>query len=140
MKFILVVLMTLVLGFTVNAQRQATAFEAASVARSAANIHDMSIGVDLSRSRFIATNADFIHLLIWAYGILPQQIVQTIGPADWSSQRFNIQGQAPKAGSPYSRGDISVMLQRLIEDRFKLTFHWEDERFVIDHLAQPSAD
>ncbi len=53
----------------------------------------------------------------WAYHLNPYQIS---GPDSISTDRFDI---AAKAGSPAPESQLRLMLQSLLRDRFKLTFH-----------------
>jgi uncharacterized protein (TIGR03435 family) len=53
----------------------------------------------------------------WAYHLNPYQIS---GPDSISTDRFDI---AAKAGSPAPESQLRLMLQSLLGDRFKLTFH-----------------
>jgi uncharacterized protein (TIGR03435 family) len=65
----------------------------------------------------ITARQETVHsLVISAYGVLPYQIV---GGPDWmKSDRFEI---AAKAGADVPVAQIQLMMQSLLEDRFKLT-------------------
>jgi uncharacterized protein (TIGR03435 family) len=116
----------------------ATIFDSASIKYSEAKNLDMSIGADLKRGRFSAINASLVDLLLWAYGI---ELKQIVGGPDWiKSMRFNVEGQAPKTTRQYSRDDILLMVQPLLEQRFNLAFRREGYAFVIDHVEQPTPD
>src|SRR6185312_6523993 len=103
------------------------AFEAATVRPSApidqATMMNMiragkvPLGAHISATRAEYTYLDLQTLLTYAYGVKRYQIT---GP-DWmSNARFDIIAKLP-AGS--TKADAARMLQTLLEDRFKLTFH-----------------
>lgn len=77
----------------------------------------MPLGAHVSASRAEYSYLDLQTLLTYAYGVKRYQIT---GP-DWmSTARFDIIAKLP-AGS--TKADAARMLQTLLEDRFKLTFH-----------------
>ncbi|HEU5020949.1 MAG TPA: TIGR03435 family protein [Bryobacteraceae bacterium] len=115
-----------VLAAAVSAQPR-PAFEAASIRPSApidgptmmAMIRSgkMPLGAHVTASRAEYTYLDLKTLLTYAYGVKTYQIT---GP-DWmSSTRFDIAAKLP-AGA--TKSAAPRMLQTLLENRFKLTFH-----------------
>ena len=112
----------------VNAQSPAPAFEVASVKR-----NDSASGNSSSRnlgSRYTATNVTVIQLLRNAYGIQEFQIAG--GPSWVGIDRFDIDATMAPGGKP---GDWQPMLQTLLADRFKLTFHREPRQASIYSLV-----
>ncbi len=75
------------------------------------------------RGRNFATRASSVQdLLSFAYNVQSKQIVN--GPAWVGSDRFDIDALPDAEGVP-STQQIRVMIQKLLADRFKLTFHKE---------------
>jgi uncharacterized protein (TIGR03435 family) len=71
-------------------------------------------------------------LLSFAYNVQSKQIVN--GPAWVGSDRFDIDALPDAEGVPNSQ-QIRVMIQKLLADRFKLTFHHEQremEAYVLE--------
>ena len=112
----------------VSAQNSAPAFEVASVKR-----NDSASGNSSSRnlgSRYTATNVTVIQMLRNAYGI---QEFQIAGGPSWAGiDRFDIDATIPAGSKP---GDAQLMLQTLLADRFKLTFHREPRQASIYSLV-----
>jgi uncharacterized protein (TIGR03435 family) len=77
----------------------------------------LPIGATFDAHRAEYLNLDLKTLVCYAYGVKPYQIS---GP-DWmSATHFDILGKLPEGSV---KGDASKMLQSLLEERFKLTFH-----------------
>ena len=57
----------------------------------------------------------------WAYGVQDSQI---LGPSLLRSERYDI---TAKSDSPAAASQMKLMLQNLLADRFKLTFHRENK-------------
>lgn len=72
----------------------------------------------------VTRNTPLSSLMTFAYGIHPKQIVGA--PAWVESDRFDIEVQPEQQGLPDQR-QLKVLLQKLMADRFKLTFH-KDKR------------
>lgn len=71
---------------------------------------------------FITVNTNMNDLVAFAYGLHAKQIV---GAPDWfGSDLFDIDGVPDVPGQP-SLKQMGVMVQKLLADRFKLTFHHE---------------
>ncbi len=64
-------------------------------------------------------NVSLKSALQWAYGMKEYQV---FGPAWISDERYNI---SAKAAQPVGEGQLRVMLQNLLADRFKIVLHHE---------------
>lgn len=80
--------------------------------------------------RFTATNCSLNLLIQYAFDIMRYQI--TGGPAWAKSDRYDI---AAKAGGDPPMSKIPAMLQRLLEDRFQLEYHWETRESAVYDLV-----
>ena len=92
--------------------------------------------------QLVMTNQSLRPLIVFAYGLLPQQVVG--GPAWLDSTRFDIVAQAgrnippsPPGGPP---GPAQLMLQRLLADRFKLAVRTETREMPIYALTLARSD
>jgi uncharacterized protein (TIGR03435 family) len=76
-----------------------------------------------SNGRFRANNASLQMLLVFAYKLQTQQI--SGGPKWVNSEKFSIEAEASSAtpSGPVDIGQIRLMLQALLADRFKLVVH-----------------
>lgn len=112
----------------VSAQVAAPAFEVASVKR-----NESASGNSSSRNlgnRYIATNVTVIQMLRNAYGI---QEFQIAGGPRWAGvDRFDIDATMAPGSKP---GDWQPMLQTLLAERFKLTFHREPRQAPVYSLV-----
>ncbi|GGA69334.1 hypothetical protein GCM10011507_21060 [Edaphobacter acidisoli] len=76
----------------------------------------------LVRGRRFETRATTLtQLLIFAYGVNQKQL---IGLPTWADNKFDIQGQPDAPGAP-SSDQWKGMMQKLLAERFGLTFHRE---------------
>lgn len=116
------------------------AFEVASIKPSKSG--GSGINSSFYGGRFMATNTDLKTLMQYdAFGIPAPQIMG--GPAWLSTDRFDIDAKVEDAVAEQmkklSREERSLwrrqMLQRLLADRFKLTFHWETREFPVYALV-----
>jgi uncharacterized protein (TIGR03435 family) len=99
------------------------AFEVASVRRIADYPPTATMNGDISHGRLSLNNAHLTQMIAVAYDI---QSVRIQGVPSWlSSDQFQIlaKAQDPETTEP----QVKVMLRSLIEDRFRLKFHWEDK-------------
>ena len=112
----------------ISAQNAAPAFEVASVKR-----NDSASGNSSSRNlgaRYMATNVTVVQLLRNAYGI---QEFQIAGGPSWAGiDRFDVDATLAPGSKP---GDWQPMLQTLLAERFKLTFHREPRQAPIYSLV-----
>jgi uncharacterized protein (TIGR03435 family) len=84
---------------------------------------------------FITVNTDMNDLVAFAYGLHAKQIV---GAPDWfSTDLFDIDGVPDVAGQPNLK-QMGVMVQKLLTDRFKLTFHREQRDLSVYILTVAS--
>ena len=110
------------------AQNGAPAFEVASVKRNDSaswNSSSRNLG-----SRYTATNVTVVQLLRNAFGIQEFQIAG--GPSWVAIDRFDIDATIPQGSKP---GEWQPMLQTLLAERFKLTFHREQRQAPIYSLV-----
>jgi uncharacterized protein (TIGR03435 family) len=105
----------------------AQAFELASVKANKSG--DTGSRFHVRNGTFTATNNSLQDCIRWAYGVRDYQIS---GP-DWlKSERYDI---VAKASSPVPGGQIMLMLQTLLADRFKLTLHREQKLLPVYALV-----
>jgi uncharacterized protein (TIGR03435 family) len=72
--------------------------------------------------RFVTRNSSLGDLIAFAYRV---QVKQIVGAPDWLNQdRYDLTGVPGGQDTP-SMTQVGVMVQRLLEDRFKLKFHHE---------------
>jgi uncharacterized protein (TIGR03435 family) len=115
------------LGAVASAQQPKPRFEVASVKPSGPVTPSRGTWTDVMNSGLrrlpdgITASQETVHsLIISAYGVLPSEIV---GGPDWmKSDRFEI---TAKAGADVPVAQIQLMMQSLLEDRFKLVAHRE---------------
>ena len=92
--------------------------------------------------RIVVTNQPLRRLIIFAYGLQPQQLAG--GPSWLDSDRFDITAQAegnisptPPGGPP---GPAQLMLQRLLTERFGLVVHTEAREMPVYALTVARGD
>lgn len=112
----------------VHAQSPAPAFEVVSV-KSNTSASASSSSRNLG-SRYTATNVTVVQLLRNAYGIQEFEIAG--GPRWMGVDRFDIEATVPAGSKPT---DWQPMLQTLLAERFKLTFHREQRQASIYSLV-----
>ena len=74
------------------------------------------------------TNTSLSDLIKFAYDLHPRQI--TRGPAWLESEKFTITAKPDTEGIPNPK-QLKVMMQKLLEDRFQLTFHREKKELSV---------
>jgi len=85
-------------------------------------------GFRVQNRRFTTINTSVSDLVQFAYGIHPRQI--TNGP-DWISvDKFDITAQPDGEGQPNDR-QWKLMVQKLLADRFKLSFHHDKKELSV---------
>ncbi len=77
----------------------------------------------LPGGRFTATNVTLVDVIVQAYRT--RRIQMQGGPGWIDSERFDIVAKADAAEGEVTRDQWPPMIQALLEDRFKLVFHWE---------------
>jgi uncharacterized protein (TIGR03435 family) len=88
----------------------------------------------IEASRYIASNATARDIIKTAYGLAVDD--QLRGPQWLDSERFDI---TANAGPGSTRGQIQVMLQRLLAERFNLSIAHERARLPVYALVRTSA-
>lgn len=76
---------------------------------------------------FTTTNSTFSSLMIMAYGLHASQIVN--GPSWLESERFDIMAKPEDSGMP-NVTQLKVMVQKLLTERFGLSFHTEQRELT----------
>ena len=72
--------------------------------------------------RFVTRNSSLGDLIAFAYKV---QVKQIVGAPDWlDKDRYDVTGAPSGDGTP-SMTQVGIMVQRLLKDRFGLTFHHE---------------
>jgi uncharacterized protein (TIGR03435 family) len=84
--------------------------------------------------RFTATNCSLGLLIQYAYDVMQFQI--SGAPAWVKSDRYDI---AAKAEGDRQVREIRAMLQRLLEDRFQLKYHWDTKEAAVYYLVVSKA-
>jgi uncharacterized protein (TIGR03435 family) len=100
------------------AAASAPTFELAGVHPSPHTTNTDFTGGVLHADRYLLHNATMVDILSLAYGIDRDSILS--GPAWLDLDRFDIDARAPRTTSP---GDVKLMLQALLADRFHLVTH-----------------
>jgi len=118
------------------AQARRPVFDTASVKPSAPSA-GTSIGP--AGDRLVATNVP-LHLLIrYAYRSASGRMfldVQMIGAPRWAeTERFDIQAKAASSGGAVPPGQLQLMLQSMLEDRFQVQTHREMRELPVYSLV-----
>jgi uncharacterized protein (TIGR03435 family) len=108
-------LFVLILSGVTFGQTAPTAFESADVHISAPVAKPSMRGGVLRGGRYEVHTATMVNLISMAYDMEPGKILGGPKWLDWD--RFDVLAKAPQGTA---RKDVSVMLQNLLEDRFKL--------------------
>jgi uncharacterized protein (TIGR03435 family) len=96
-------------------------FEIATIKPNSSGIPIMQ-DLRIDGRRFVTRNSSLGDLIAFAYKV---QVKQIVGAPDWLNQdRYDVIGAPSGDGTP-SMTQVGTMVQRLLEDRFKLTFHHE---------------
>jgi uncharacterized protein (TIGR03435 family) len=83
-------------------------------------------GFRIGGRKFSVLSTSVSVLMQWAYGVQAKQIV---GAPDWlDNDKYDITGVPDREGQP-SSAQWKTMVQKLLADRFKLTFH-HDQRVL----------
>jgi uncharacterized protein (TIGR03435 family) len=110
-------------------------FEVASIKPGNPNNPRVSYGVDPG-GRFTAINITLRTLIDFAYEVGPHR---TLGPGWINSQKYDIEAKPDAAFArspdPGNSPQLRLMLQSLLEERFRLTFHTESREEQVYILA-----
>ncbi|HTA41967.1 MAG TPA: TIGR03435 family protein [Bryobacteraceae bacterium] len=120
---ILIVLSAAALAQPLPAAASQPAFEVASIKSSTDRQHGNVTEIAPGGERFTATNASLKLLLMTAYGVNDRQI--SGGPSWLNSEFYDIQAKAERPSSPEQ---VHLMLQTLLQERFKLRLHKTTEQ------------
>jgi uncharacterized protein (TIGR03435 family) len=85
-------------------------------------------GIRLSRHEFLAVNTNLSDLIVFAYGVHQKQLVGAPGWAE--TEKFDIQAVPNSEGLP-TLDQWKLMVQKLLEDRCKLSFHHEQKELPV---------
>lgn len=89
-------------------------------------------GFRVQNRRFTTINTSVSDLIQFAYGIHPRQVTNA---PDWISvDKFDITAQPDGEGQPNDR-QWKLMVQKLLKDRFKLTFHNDKKELAVYSLT-----
>jgi Protein of unknown function (DUF3738). len=79
-------------------------------------------GINVQGSHFRTRNTSLSDLIAFSYGLQQKQI---IGAPDWvGTDKWDIEAQPDVPGVP-NRNQVTMMIQKLLADRFQLKFHNE---------------
>jgi uncharacterized protein (TIGR03435 family) len=86
----------------------------------------------LGRDRLKIVNANLSDLIVFAYGLHPKQV---IGAPAWAqTDKFDIEGKPDREGVP-SLDQWKIMLQKLVVERCKLSFHQDQREMAVYVLS-----
>jgi uncharacterized protein (TIGR03435 family) len=83
----------------------------------------------------ITINTTLNDLIGFAYGLHAQQVIG--GPSWMGSEKYDVTGQPEGQGMP-SRAQLNAMMQKLMEDRFKLVFHRDKRELPVYAITKGS--
>jgi len=83
-------------------------------------------------SHVLARNVTLEDLISLAYAVHPKQIVD--GPAWLETERFDLDGVPNTEGKP-NRAQMRLLFQRLLADRFQLSFHHQKRELAVYTLT-----
>ena len=87
--------------------------------------------IQIQDRRLLAWNKSVMNLIEEAYSINPSEVVNA---PDWFDTKYDIVGQPDGEGQP-SLQQWHIMMQKLMADRFKLSFHREKKEVSIYALT-----
>jgi len=127
-------LIVFMVGFSeaLTAQAAKPTFEVASVKR---NLSGFGIPGPRPGGVYSATGSTLQTIVLWAYGIRDYQLLE--GPGWVRTDRFDI---AARAGRDASGDELRLMVQSLLEDRFKLVLRQEQRELRVYALVPARRD
>jgi uncharacterized protein (TIGR03435 family) len=87
--------------------------------------------IQIQNHRLLTWNKSVMNLITYAYSIAPSEVVN--GP-DWLDTKYDIVGQPDGEGQP-SQHQWLILMQKLLANRFKLSFHWDKKEVSIYALT-----
>jgi bla regulator protein BlaR1 len=105
-------------------------FEVASVKPHKPEAGPLRVSSSVENGRLNYINVTLKNCIRQAYGLRPYQI--SGGPGWLTDDRYDV---IAKAAGPASKAQIMLMLQTLLADRFKLTYHFETREMPVYTLA-----
>jgi uncharacterized protein (TIGR03435 family) len=85
-------------------------------------------GFTVRGSQFMTINTSLADMIVFAYGVHPRQIVG--GPAWLESDKYDLVAKPDGEGMPNDK-QWKVMIQKMLADRFKLTFHHDTRELSV---------
>jgi uncharacterized protein (TIGR03435 family) len=108
-------------------------FEVATIKPSRPDAPGSSILVGRGGSNlFTTTNTTVADLIVFAYGLHAKQV--TGGPAWMESEKYDLSGKPDLPGMPNVE-QLKTMVQKLLADRFQLTFHRDKKELSVYALT-----
>jgi len=107
-------------------------FEVATVKPSDPNQRGWGITVNPS-GMLITRNTTLADLIKFAYDLHPKQVIGS--PAWFDSDRFDVSGKPDTPGMPTVK-QMKLMMQKMLVDRFSLTFHTEKKELTAYAITQ----
>jgi uncharacterized protein (TIGR03435 family) len=101
-------------------------FEVATIKPSKPNQPGKGFG--FRGDRFTTRNTNLNDLIAFAYGLHAKQIIDA--PAWFGTDLYDIEGKPDADGRPNSK-QMQTMVQKLLADRFKLTFHHDKRELSV---------
>ncbi len=89
-------------------------------------------GITVRGRQLVTINTSLNDLITFAYGIHVKQI--SGGQAWMDSEKFDITAQPKNEGQPNEK-QLKTMIEKLLADRFKLTFHREKKELAVYAVA-----
>jgi uncharacterized protein (TIGR03435 family) len=108
-------------------------FEVATIKPSAPN--KPGKGFAFRGGHFVTFNTNMNDLVAFAYGLHSKQIID--GPAWLGTDLYDIEAKPDAEGQP-SHKQMQIMVQKLLTDRFKLTFHHDKRELSVYVLSLAS--
>jgi uncharacterized protein (TIGR03435 family) len=102
------------------------AFDAASIKPS--KPEQQGKGFTVRGREFLTFNTSVVDLITFAYGLHARQI--TGGPAWLEAEKYDLDGKPEGEGQPNDK-QWKIMIQKLLADRCKLTFHHEQKELSV---------
>jgi uncharacterized protein (TIGR03435 family) len=85
-------------------------------------------GFGFRGGHFVTRNTDVNDLIAFAYGLHTKQIID--GPPWFGTDLYDIEGKPDAEGRPNMK-QMGIMVQKLLADRFKLTFHHDKRELSV---------